>query len=189
MHSTSLLGLKTISPVRCPAPSMLKISMLTYHPIDPARSTQPSDFQHFPTPPFNPFSSSPEYSTPPPLGYGYTQTPPPLGSSYTHNPPPPAPTFSTPNRQPVPRSSDTPTPRASRTAEVVVLEEGFAWDRESLALLCKWKEVGKKGSVAAAHSGKFPGKTAVDLDFAWATHRAEARRYYEEVYGKSLNKD
>jgi hypothetical protein len=67
-----------------------------------------------------------------------------------------------------------------------VLEPGFVWDRESLALLCKIKEVNKKGSEAAVRSGKFPGMMAGELDEAWRTHKAEARRYYIEVYGRNL---
>jgi hypothetical protein len=127
----------------------------------PTQQAPSSGFETLSPPPFNPYGPTPAYLNSPPIGHGYTQNPPPSPLNLGI--------------------------RAQRNRhQVVVLQPGFAWDRESLALLCKIKDVNKKGSEAVVSSGKFPGKTAVDIDLAWHEHRAEARKYYEEVYGKNL---
>jgi hypothetical protein len=125
---------------------------------------RPSASDTFSPPPFNPNGPAPAYPNPPPIGHNYTQ----VAATPTNF-------FAPPHRK----------TRRNRE-ETVVLEPGFEWNHESLALLCKIKEVNKKGSEAAVASNKFPGKTAGDLDSAWQTRRAEARRYYMEVYGRDL---
>jgi hypothetical protein len=57
---------------------------------------------------------------------------------------------------------------------------GFAWDRESLALLCRWKEVTKKNLQSAVDAGIFPGHTKTSLENIWATHKEEAKLAYRE---------
>jgi hypothetical protein len=66
----------------------------------------------------------------------------------------------------------------------VELQTGFVWNRESLALLCKWKEKMKKGSQVVIDSGTFPGHTVQSIEAIWKNRRAEARQAYEEVYGE-----
>lgn len=63
----------------------------------------------------------------------------------------------------------------------VKLDWGFAWDQESLALICHWKDWAKKGALAAVESGEFPGKTQEDLDDVWKKRRQEAREAYAEL--------
>jgi hypothetical protein len=69
-----------------------------------------------------------------------------------------------------------------RRRSEIKLQEGFVWDRESLALLCRWKEICKKGSQTAADSGEFPGHIKESLNYAWNTYRMEARQAYREVF-------
>jgi hypothetical protein len=67
------------------------------------------------------------------------------------------------------------------------LHESFAWDQESLAVLCRWKDVSKRGSQAAVDAGIFPGHTKESLDHAWVTHRREARQAYRDVFVDELD--
>jgi hypothetical protein len=64
------------------------------------------------------------------------------------------------------------------------LEKGFTWDRESLALLCRWKETLKKGTQVVVDSGAFPGHSKTALDEVWFTYKDEARQAYREVFGE-----
>jgi hypothetical protein len=68
------------------------------------------------------------------------------------------------------------------------LQEGFKWDRESLALLYKLKDKEKRGSRFAIESGAFPGHTPQSIDLVWKARRAEARTAYEEVYAGNKSK-
>jgi hypothetical protein len=61
------------------------------------------------------------------------------------------------------------------------LEEGFAWDYESLALLCRWKEVTKKNLQGAVDAGIFPGHNKTSLENVWAMRKEEAKLAYREV--------
>ena len=75
---------------------------------------------------------------------------------------------------------------ATPSGKVIIdLQMGFEWNRESLALLCKWREVNKKGAKFIVATGAFPGHTIESLDAAWADHRTEARKFYKEVFGKN----
>ncbi|KAF1919185.1 hypothetical protein BDU57DRAFT_440461, partial [Ampelomyces quisqualis] len=76
-----------------------------------------------------------------------------------------------------------PTPaKCSRGKKLnIKLDPGFVWDRESLALLCRWKDVMKKGTYVAVESGEFPGHTKSSLDHAWSTRRQEARKAYADM--------
>jgi hypothetical protein len=98
-------------------------------------------------------------------GYGYSDFYPP----YPANP-----------------TSNTSTPTRTRTKETVVLQPGFAWNRESLALLCKWKEVSKKGFGEMFRSNKFPGKSEDELKQAFMANRNVARQHYRSLYGKEV---
>jgi hypothetical protein len=74
-------------------------------------------------------------------------------------------------------------PSSRNTRVKIKLQEGFEWDRESLALLSKLKDKEKRGSRFAIESGAFPGHTPQSIDLVWKARRAEARTAYEEVYG------
>jgi len=78
------------------------------------------------------------------------------------------------------------TPSNGNTKIKIELQEGFEWNRESLALLCKWKEALKKGSRVAVKSGAFPGHTTESISLVWKDRRVEARHAYEEVYSDGL---
>jgi len=109
--------------------------------------------------------------------YGYDQR-----HSYS---PSPSPDFSPePPSAPYTQPSGRPKGHGTRTREIIYLEPGFAWNRESLALLYKIKERSKKGFKLIASKGKFPGKTEKELQDTWTARKVEAKVYYEEVYGK-----
>jgi hypothetical protein len=73
-------------------------------------------------------------------------------------------------------------PSSRNTRVKIKLQEGFEWDRESLALLYKLKDKEKRGSRFAIESGAFPGHTPRSIDLVWKARRAEARTAYKEVY-------
>ncbi|KAH4181104.1 hypothetical protein HBH69_234410 [Parastagonospora nodorum] len=101
------------------------------------------------------------------------------------NSPSPSPDFSPPTPSaPSSRTSRPPRGDRSRPREIIHLQPEFTWDRESLALLCKSKEIGKKGFGLIANSGKFPGKTEKELQDTWAARKMEAKEYYHDVYQK-----
>jgi hypothetical protein len=78
---------------------------------------------------------------------------------------------------------------SSRNTKVKIkLQEGFDWNRESLALLYKLKDKEKRGSRFAIESGAFPGHTPQSIDLVWKACRAEARTAYEEVYAGNKSK-
>ncbi|KAL5113630.1 hypothetical protein ACEQ8H_008495 [Pleosporales sp. CAS-2024a] len=85
---------------------------------------------------------------------------------------------------PPPATASASKPPLPRTKDAVVLEAGFEWDRESLALLFRWKGTNKKGFAKIVESGKFPGMTVTDLQKVWNETRDEAERYYRDIYGK-----
>lgn len=168
---------------------MKTISLTRRLPDSPPQSqhTQPGDFNHTnagrcqlqiqqaPT-------GSLGYEQPAPQaqqgGYSYAQR-----HSYSPSPSPdfsPGPPSATYTRPPRRSRGD-----GSRPREITYLQPGFAWNRESLALLCKSKEKGKKGFKLIASTGKFPGKTEKELQDTWTARKVEARAYYKEVYKKS----
>ncbi|KAH7392157.1 hypothetical protein DE146DRAFT_634325 [Phaeosphaeria sp. MPI-PUGE-AT-0046c] len=86
---------------------------------------------------------------------------------------------------PVYSSYPTNTPTAStgrartRQHHGIRLQPGFEWNKESLALLCIWKDVRKKGMRVVAESGDFPGHDEQSLARVWETRKTEARRAYD----------
>jgi hypothetical protein len=62
----------------------------------------------------------------------------------------------------------------------VVLQPGFAWNRESLGPLCEWREKKKKGLKEIARLGIFPGYTEAELFDVWKDNAQDAKRYNAE---------
>jgi hypothetical protein len=81
-----------------------------------------------------------------------------------------------------------PKPSSRNTKVKIKLQEGFEWNRESLALLYKLKDKEKRGSRFTIESGAFPGHTPQSIDLVWKARRAEARTAYEEVYADNKPK-
>jgi hypothetical protein len=79
-------------------------------------------------------------------------------------------------------------PSSRNTRVKIKLQEGFEWNRESLALLYKLKDKEKRGSRFAIESGAFPGHTPQSIDLVWKARRAEARTAYEVVYAGNKTK-
>lgn len=81
---------------------------------------------------------------------------------------------------PAPRRRGGPTP--SPNFLYIVLQDGFSWDKQSLALLGLHKIRRKKGWEYIADTKAFPGKTAYQLCDVWVKRKVEVTAAYEEVY-------
>lgn len=87
------------------------------------------------------------------------------------------------SRRPAPAANtgtvDFPTPSTT----TIRLDQGFKWNKKSLALLAMSKLKRKKGWGYVAGKDTFPGKSGADLRAVWQSRKDEARAAYTELSG------